>query len=879
MPENNFEKRTNEDRMKEITEQLEKGVEELFTSENYKTYLNTMSKFHTYSFNNTVLIAMQKPDASLVAGYDAWQKNFNRAVKKGEHGIRIIAPVEVKDKRTVGRIDPDTKEPILDENGKQILDEVTVQSTRFRVTTVFDVSQTEGDPLPQLGVEELTGDVKDFDAFMEAIREVSPVPIRFDDIESGAKGYYSLDAKEIVIQKGMSEQQTMKTVIHETAHAILHDRDVMKEQGIEKDKLTREVEAESVAYTVCQHFGIDTSDYSFGYIAGWSSSMEMKELKSSMDTIRKTSADIIGKISEKIKERTPIVKEEQVADGAVAVALSYDDFLNSVVKHLPERLSGALEGAEVSIQDMQKLQDKSYRGICVRPEGSNIGAVMDMKPYYEMMQQGAYISAVLDKIAMDSSHAFAKAEISQDTSVLTDYSKAKEMLSVRIVNTEMNKEMLEGIPHTEMENLSVVYQLRVDVGEEHGSVVIKNEMLEAWGITVDQLHNDALENAGKIDKPMFISMNDMLRNMMGEDFDMMMPIEAPPAMYVAGVESSYRGASVIAYPGFMDEVADKLGENYYVIPSSVHEVIIIPDSAVDSYHALEEIIGQVNGTVLNPEDYLSDNAYHYDAETKVFELASSYDARVSEVENNVTKDEKTIAAERMAVELSDFLIKTDPALLDEGAIESFNRTASADLLSDNKYQPIERLDAIIAHPENYDPTIVDDAKNLKARLEEFVGISASVSYYVAESGEFPTLGEYHEGLSLEEALKAFQDIPEDRMNAGKTIGIVFSDGSIYDGTYDLMPTGKVSDEMIGNVDHIKASPEAQKAFNDLKDGMSKLKEVEKEAPEAKKQTKKTREKKSVVKDLKDKQEDVAKKPKKPQQRAKSNKRTKGGDAI
>ena len=329
----------------------------------------------------------------------------------------------------------------------------------------------------------------------------------------------------------------------------------------------------------------------------------------------------------------------------------------------------------------------------------------------------------------------------------------------------------------------------------------------------------------------------------------------------------------------MDDVADKLGENFYVIPSSVHEVIIIPDSAVDSYHALEEIIGQVNGTVLNPEDYLSDNAYHYDTETKVFELASSYDARVSEVENNVTKDEKTIAAESMAVELSDFLIKTDPALLDEGAKESFNRTASADLLSDNKYQPIERLDAIIAHPENYDPTIVDDAKNLKARLEEFVGISASVSYYVAESGEFPTLGEYHEGLSLEEALKAFQDIPEDRMNAGKTIGIVFSDGSIYDGTYDLMPTGKVSDEMIGNVDHIKASPEAQKAFNDLKDGMSKLKEVEKEVPEAKKQTKKTREKKSVVKDLKDKQEDVAKKPKKPQQRAKSNKRTKGGDAI
>lgn len=878
MPENSFEKRTNEDRMKEITEQLEKGVEELFTSENYKTYLDTMSKFHTYSFNNTVLIAMQKPDASLVAGYDAWQKNFNRSVKKGEHGIRIIAPVEVKDRRTVGRIDPKTKEPVLDENGKQILDEVTVQSTRFRVTTVFDVSQTEGEPLPQIGVNELTGDVADFETFMKAIKEVSPVPIRMDDIESGAKGYYSLDAKEIVIQKGMSEQQTMKTIIHETAHAILHDKDTMKAQGIEKDKLTKEVEAESVAYTVCQHFGIDTSDYSFGYIAGWSSSMEMKELKSSMDTIRKTAAEIIEKVSDRVKEIAPKALDEMVADGAAAVALNYEDFLNSVVKHLPDRLSGKLEGAEVTVQDMQKLQDKSYRGICVRPEGSNLGAVMDMRPYYEMMQQGAYISAVLDKFAMDAEHAFEKASIEQDVSVFSDYNKAKEMLSVRLVNTEKNKEMLENIPHTEMENLSVVYQLRVDVGDEHGSIVVRNEMLEAWGISKDQLHMDASINAEKIDRPTFRSMADTLRDMMGDSFDMLGPIDAPP-MYVASVESSINGAGVLAYPGFKDEVAEKLGENYYIIPSSVHEVLILPDNMVESYQMLEGMIGDVNNSVLNAEDYLSDNAYHYDAETKTFELASSYEARISEQEKNIVKDDRTIEAEKITNELSDFLGKTDPALLDEGAKEAFNRSAASDLMGENKYQPIERLDAIIAHPDNYDPKIVDDAKELKGKIEEFAGISATVSYYVAESGEFPSLGEYHEGLSLEDALKAYNEIPEDRMNAGKTIGIVFNDGSIYDGTYDLMPAGKVSDEMIGYADHVKASPEVQKAFDELKSGMEKLKEVEKKVPEPKKQTRKAKEKKSVVKDLKEKQEDIAKTPKKPQQKAKSTKRAKGGDAI
>ena len=273
-------------------------MKELFTSEMYTEYLKTMSQFHNYSFNNTMLIAMQKPDATLVAGYQAWQKKFKRQVKKGEKGIQIIAPAPIREKEEVEKFDPVTNELILRPDGKPETEEIEHIIPRFRLTTVFDVSQTYGEPLPEIETPELMGSVENYEIFMQAIREVSPVPVRFDEIESGAKGYYSNVDKETVIREGMSESQTMKTAVHETTHAKLHDRDIMEELGEKKNQMTREVEAESVAYTVCQYFGLDTSDYSFPYIAGWSSSMDMKELRSSMDTIRKTAGEMIDGMTE-----------------------------------------------------------------------------------------------------------------------------------------------------------------------------------------------------------------------------------------------------------------------------------------------------------------------------------------------------------------------------------------------------------------------------------------------------------------------------------------------------------------------------------------------------------------------------------------------------
>ena len=292
------------DQLKEITERLEQGVKDIFTSEMYTKYLLTMSKFHNYSFNNTLLIAMQRPDATLVAGYNAWKNKFNRYVKKGEKGIQIIAPAPVKEREEREKIDKDTGLTVLNENGKPEIEVVERVIPRFRVTTVFDYAQTDGEPLPTLEVNELTARVKDYTLLKEAIEQVSPVPIRFGEIEGSAKGYYSHMDKEICVRADMGESQTIKTMIHEVAHAMLHDNDQMKQRGEEKDQLTKETEAESIAFTVCSALGIDTSDYSFPYVASWASGKELKELKDSMDTIRLTAADFLEKLETAVAERS-----------------------------------------------------------------------------------------------------------------------------------------------------------------------------------------------------------------------------------------------------------------------------------------------------------------------------------------------------------------------------------------------------------------------------------------------------------------------------------------------------------------------------------------------------------------------------------------------
>ena len=303
------------EKLKEITDRLEQGIAELFDSERYREYLKVMSKFHNYSFNNTLLIAMQKPDASLVAGFSAWKNNFGRNVMKGQKGIKIIAPSPYKIKQEMQKIDPHTQKPIIGKDGKPVTEEKEITIPAYKVVSVFDVSQTEGKELPDIAVDELTGDVDRYKDFFAALEKTSPVPIAFENIEGGSHGYYHLEDKRIAINEGMSELQTLKTAIHEIAHAKLHDIDLNapKDEQPRVDRRTREVEAESVAYTVCQHYGLDTSDYSFGYVAGWSSGRELSELKSSLETIRSAAAEIINSIDENLAELQKAQDKEQTA--------------------------------------------------------------------------------------------------------------------------------------------------------------------------------------------------------------------------------------------------------------------------------------------------------------------------------------------------------------------------------------------------------------------------------------------------------------------------------------------------------------------------------------------------------------------------------------
>ena len=302
-------KPTNRERLQQITAGIEQGIKELFESEKYMRYLSVMSRFHRYSVNNTMLIYMQKPDATLVAGYNKWKNQFERHVKKGEHGITIIAPTPFKKKIEEQKLDPDTKAPILDAEGKAVMEEREVEIPMFRPVKVFDVSQTDGKPLPELA-SSLSGNVQNYEAFMEALRRSAPVPLSVEPMAANMDGYFSPDQQRIAIREGMSEVQTVSAAVHEIAHSKLHNyakaqeeaaRAGDKEPPKKKDRNTEEVEAESISYAVCQYYGIQTGENSFGYIANWSQGKELPELRASLETINKAAGELIADIDRHYK--------------------------------------------------------------------------------------------------------------------------------------------------------------------------------------------------------------------------------------------------------------------------------------------------------------------------------------------------------------------------------------------------------------------------------------------------------------------------------------------------------------------------------------------------------------------------------------------------
>jgi len=379
-------------------------LKELFESEKYKSYLSTMSKFHNYSFNNTLLIAMQKPEATLVAGYQAWQKNFERHVNKGEKAIRILAPAPYKIKEERDKLDPVTGEMMFDENGMPQKEETEVTIPAFRAVSVFDVSQTDGKPIPELEVNELLSTVEGYEDFVQALMNISPVPIAFEDIPGDSKGYFSTAEKRIAVQENMSESQTLKTMVHEVAHSRLHDKEVNQSMDIPvKDRNTKEVEAESVAFTVCQHFGIDTSDYSFGYIAGWSSGRNMKELKSSLDTIRKTASELITGIEGAMQE-LQLNREMEQEHGKESILLVHNEDFS--------------EYNLVSVRGMDSAELISALSTMNEEDKSNISSYLESK--------GAWTTELADEQTEEAEEYHIDVRYNMDTDELIDVKERME---------------------------------------------------------------------------------------------------------------------------------------------------------------------------------------------------------------------------------------------------------------------------------------------------------------------------------------------------------------------------------------------------------------------------------------------------------------------
>ncbi len=700
---NNIEKQ-----LKEISERLEQGVKEIFTSERYTEYLNTMSKFHNYSFNNTLLITMQKPEATLVVGYQAWQKKFNRHVKRGEKGIQIIAPAPIREKQEIEKIDPVTKEPVIGDDGQPETEIVEMVIPRFRVTTVFDVSQTEGEPIADLEVPELTGSVQFYDTFMQALQNISPVPICMMNVEGDAKGYYHQTEKYIAIKEDMSNVQTMKTGVHEVSHALLHDREVMDVEGVLKDQTTKEVEAESIAYIVCNHFGLDTSEYSFTYIASWCESRDMKALKASMDTIRKTSAEIIGNIEEQMHEiemerpiRETFHREDVILylSGSMGSEYSYNLVENMTAEQVQENVREyvtLLEQKELSEDEILK-NERMDDMECVK---------VDYKEFEAMTIQHS-------KDLLQAGELRATSEIGRDEVALNGLSRAEVEQGVLY--------HAQGI----LEEMGLENEVELLAARVHGSR------------SREELYRD------------------------DSDLDVVL---------------SYRGN--IREDSFFNEL------NAHGIAMAGIKVDINPiaEERITLAEYMKESEAYLDQKEIEKLAVDLDNfSYEYDT----YEYKDTVENREEQVEK-ITEDilnQKTECLKDWLVEVSE-----------ESDIDSDVITARSLLFCLEK---AETLSIFTRQPEQEQP-------------------EATITFYVAECMEFPVMGEYHNNLTLEEAIKIYESIPADRLHGGKGIGFDLQDGDKdYSGEYELMCWDRVDRELIDMIPHYKESPLVQKAINDM----------------------------------------------------------------
>ena len=858
-----------EEQMKEITECLEQGVKEIFTSEKYMAYLKTMAKFHHYSFNNTVLIMMQKPDATLVAGYNAWKEKFGRQVKRGEKGIRIIAPLPVKISGESPKFDPVTDEPVLRPDGQPEMEVVERVIPRFRPAMVFDISQTEGEPLPEIDVPELMGSVGDFKIFMEAVRMASPVPMQYSQISGETRGYYSNKNKKIVIRERMSERQTMKTAVHEVTHAMCHDCDLMKELGEQKGQMTREVEAESVAYTVCQYFGLDTSDYSFPYIAGWSNDMDMKELRSSMEFIRKTAGSLIDSISENIQA----IQKEQLEKGH----LGENDLILKVIFPLTD------EFTYMAVENMDReellAQLQSYHELYGR------SSEMTVETFLE--GQGARLIPWYDSagLMVEKPVSFYDFEYEYDTGVVDAATFPAEEQAEMLVS---RAEYQGNVFYAKDKKLIVEYAKKFD--DMDAAKVLLQELAEAGRDPDIQAAQKVRSHArAEMDKFPDRTLGLSAMHWMGYHDDSMLPLTRGRALelYRAGLDiyslqadgraflmplesdfyeekgifgvkaeewEDYQGIEPVLRGRGMQE---SFIAQYYVLHENADgreerecQYFADLDAALTFYHQIPNHLDKCldmesteeppsrmpliecrNGIeTLTDIEFCSLNGKWVRGETmeaskRVGEYLKNRDTQIAYRARKGYFSIQTVSdGYDYTIYGRDFR-EVDGGVYDNPDISIYE--AMQEILSDKGIQM--GACKVMDYKKLMEKTEAAAQEDLKKGQEKVLGgkppsaygqtgpeKGAKISFYVAECMEFPVLGEYHEDIeTLQEAMELYEKIPADRMHGVKGIGFCLEDGSIYAGKFELMSGREVLTDIINDIPHYKESPLVQKAVADM----------------------------------------------------------------
>ena len=824
-----------EQQMYEITKQLEEGVKELFTSERYAEYLKTMSKFYNYSFNNTVLIALQRPEATLVAGYSAWQKNFHRQVKKGEKGIQIIAPSQRKEKELVEKFDPGTNEPILGPDGQPETEVVEHVVSDFRVVRVFDISQTYGEPLPELAIPDLTGQVQNFPLFLQAVKDLSPVPIRFGETEGEAKGYYSNKKKEIVVKEDMSESQTIKTLIHEIAHAKLHDREVLEQTGEEKDQRTKEIEAESIAYTVCQYFGLDTSDYSFPYIAGWSDNLKMWELRTFMDAIRRTAGEFIKELEEKMKELETDRSERDDIQNEKEIKIGMDTETVELEQH--EGLWHTVEEVEIEKEHFYLMEHNEY--------GTSVAPVLvngDGKVVAQDLENG------LDQEAVKA---------------IREYLEEKEIAKKQEKVETSNESLFDGAER------EAAYQI-----EATGQFFFIQETEEGYDYTF--YNQEFQELDGGVYDTFDVTLQEAAKTLLleeGVDLTACRKIDSEMLQEQVEWAEYFPQKSYEALKSLMESeennVAFRSGYGYVMLQkiSEGYECMIYDQ-------AFREIDGQFYENITASKEEIFSQIFQEEGIGKLPCEPFSYE----ELKKSVIEEEKKRFYEGELTPTSQIGIREEKLLrgesrqnieeailcyaqaeLEEAGYEEITLLA-ARVYGSRTRETLYREDSDLDVALSYTGDIREDAffnllqengmriAGLKidinpislektGTLQEYIKRAEQyldereaekqgqipqetlqepqISFYAAECMEFPSMGEYYENLTLEEAVEKYKTIPADRIHGIKGIGFCLKDGSIYDGEYELMSGGKISKDLIDLVPHYKESPLVKKAMQDL----------------------------------------------------------------